>query len=536
MNICYLTPSGRTDKIPPPLVRVKKRPDTDGRSTISAFEYSRLPASEKAGFLLAHEKGFYIRKWSPSDTRRETAHRLVEASKSPTRENDAIELEISKQKFLKKYAFDVKKYESVNAKTGEVSEFGREAIDLDIGKQITPHGVAGCSTVIQFREWADEWRVRTQVEATSGSLPPAQEGARISEMLSQRGAKKIAEACEFMSLKKGGFKTFVTGTFNEATRKKIELGETTIQREVSRCMDALQKMYQRGWQTQAGESVPGCGEGLSYCWVVEIPYNENGEPNPHVHMLLGWSVPYRLFADWSQRIERIWGNGYFHLEKIKDCACAGAYMAKAAGYLTKSEGTDTQGRVRGNRYGISESARAPDWVTIGKSQLHAMGQIIADVYDHLTIKYGAQYRERKQLKETLDRTPKENKWSREQIGKRLQEVREQLKTLPIRCNKYQVILKGREAASAFICWAKGEKIQRDWLPELPVELAWQEGRMPTAADSQYFRKLREKFQWLKRKRHSFTDEMCAFFVDQWERFKDEAFSGWSEYESLDLCQ
>lgn len=522
MNICYLTPSDRTDKIPPPLLRRQKRLDVDGRNTISVNEFARLPASEKAGFLLAHEKGFYIRRWSQDEQRREAAHRLVEASKSPTSIDDVLQREKNRFNFL----FNQSNRAHILYPENAIADFEKQ-------KQVTPHKTAGCSTVIEFREWADEWRVRTQVEATSGTLPPSKEGPRISELLSGRGAKKIAESCEYMSLKKGGFKTFVTGTFNEETRKKIELGETTIQREVSRCMDALQKMYQRGWTKENGENVSGHSEGLDYCWVVEIPVNESGENNPHVHMLLGWSVPYRHFAEWAARIERIWGNGYFHLEKIKDCTCAGAYMAKAAGYLTKAQGDDGQGLVRGNRYGISKTARAPDWVTIGKAQLHSMGQIIADVYDHLTMVHGPKYKLRKHLNEQLALVPKTAKWTREQIGKKLEAVRTELKKIPIRCNKYQIILKGQTIAGLFFTWAKGEKVSRpDWLPDLPKDLAWDEGAKPVAADSHYFRKLKTRFQWLKKIRHSFTNEMCAFFVDQWESFKNEALSGWSEYEAV----
>jgi hypothetical protein len=522
--------------------------------TYLAFENSPL---FKSGFFTLEERAKNARDFAFKQAKRagsrEAATRLVKASRSPTTIESIFKRE--KARFESSFRLDNSDHILFNENI---------AVDVEPQKQITPHGQVGCSTVVQYREWADEWRVRTQVDATSGTVPDAQTGARITELLSNHGAKKIAESCEFMSLKKGGYKTFVTGTFDETTRKMIEAGETTIQREVSRSMDALQKMYQRGWTTSKGEKVEGVepeyeyytarnGEqkrkllnGLSYCWVVEIPKNENGDNNPHVHMLLGWRIPRRLFADWSGRIERIWKNGYFHLEKIKDCLCAGAYMAKAAGYMTKGNGDDSQGQVRGNRYGISDSARAPDWVTIGKSQLHTMGQLIADVYDHLTIKHGSKYRARKQLKEQLDATPKTEKKTREEIGKKLQEVREQIKSIPVRCNKYQIILKGREAASAFIGWAKGEKIARDWLPDVvPKELAWSEGDMPTAKDSHFFRRLAKRLKvinrgFIDRKRMRLaainTDEILAFFAERWEGFKNEAFGGWSEYETLDLCQ
>lgn len=493
-------------------------------------EFLKLPFNKNGSFFSCYEKRAALGVLRPlTDAEREARLRLVEASKSPTHENDAIEHAIARQKFLKNYSAPELVPFNIDFSTGEKIPVN-PGQDFEPQKLITPHGQVGCATIVQFREWSDEWRIRTEAMGTVGSAPPSQSGERISELLSQRGAKKIAESCEYMSLKKGGYKTFVTGTFNTEVRAKIASGETTIQREVSRCMDAMQKMYQRGWVTPEGENIPGHSEGLCYCWVVEIPKDENGGDNPHVHLLLGWSVPYRLFAAWSARIERIWGNGYFHLEKIKDCACAGAYMAKAAGYLSKGAGDDTQGKVRGNRYGISDPARAPDWVTYGKSQLHTMGQIIADVYDHLTLKYGADYRERKTLKNQLDAISKDNKALRQKIGERLEKVRAKLKALPIRCNKYQVILKGRTVAGTFITWAKGEKVTRpDWLPELPAELSWQEGRQPTAADSHYFRKLREKFQQLKRRRHAWTDCMLSGLVEQWEELKNAALSGWDEY-------
>lgn len=463
-----------------------------------------------------------------SEARHEVPHRLVKAPKSPTTPERQLERAFARHQFL----FESKKLQHCAPEP-------LPPVEVEPKPVVTPKGQTGCSTVIQYRDWSDEWRIRTQVE-TANNLPPQVDGERITEMLSQRGAKKIAESCEYMSLKKGGFKTFVTGTFNEATRARIAANETTIQREVSRCMDAMQKMYRRGWTTEEGERVPGHAEGLSYCWVVEVPKNEQGEENPHVHMLLGWAVPFAQFRNWAARIEGIWGNGYFHMEKIKDCRCAGAYMAKALGYMTKGQ-EGSQGKVRGNRYGISEPARAPDWVTIGKKQLHAMGQIIADVYDHITQKYGADYRERKQLNKKLGATPKNAKATRYKIGKRLQAVRDKLSLLPIRCNKYQVILKGEGAQRTFLSWALGDSNEPpEWLPELPRELAWEPAYTPEAKDGHYWRNLdkayqhrKRQFQEMKQRRHAVTDEVCAWIVEQAEQFNGAADSAWAEYADLD---
>lgn len=453
--------------------------------------------------------------------RRESALRLVEASKSPT---DQKEAEITRQSALYRQKFNLLK---------SVECAPREAVELDALPKVSAPGQAGCSAVIEYREWAQEWRIRTQVEAAN-TTPPELDGPRVSEMLSHRGARKIAESCEFMSKVRGGYKTFVTGTFDESTRGKIATGETTIQREVSRCMDALQKMYSRGWtDKKTGDRVPGHDGGLAYCWVVEVPKNENGEDNPHVHILLGWRVEYRNFEGWAARLESVWGNGYFHLEKIKDCTCAGAYMAKAAGYMTKGE-DGQQGQVKGNRYGISAAARAPDWVTLSRHQLHTMSQIIADIYDHLTVKHGAAYRERKRLNRELESTPKTAKSARQRIGQRLQLVREQLNRLPVRANKYQLILKGQEAYSRFLFWAQGMHQQTAsrpaWLPELPDALRWSPGPAPAARDGLYWRKLKAAFQQLKRRRHAITNEIGAALVEQLQEMRDAALSAWEQYQ------
>lgn len=533
MTISFLTPSARTEKIPPPLLRRPARVGVlyDERHTLSINQFKFLPADKKAGFLLLPVEQVYVKKYTlPDEARREAAHRLVEAAKSPT----SPEIEFNRAMLRNKF-----KMNALRALHCISDGNPNPVVEVEQAKQVTPVGATGCSTVIQYREWAQEWRIRTQVDAGL-SMPPPAGGDRISELLSNRGAKKIAESCEYMSLKRGGYKTFVTGTFNEEIRKKIQSGETTIQREVSRTMDALQKMYARGWVTPEGEKIEGQSDGLAYCWVVEIPVNERGEENPHIHMLLGWRVAYRHFSAWAERIERIWGNGYFKLEKIKDCKCAGAYMAKAAGYITKAQGDTGQGVVRGNRYGISECARAPDWVVIGKAQLHSMGQIIADVYDHLTVKYGAEYRERKALNKKLADTPKTAKFTRQKIGERLQAVRESLNKVPVRCNKYQIILKGQTVAGLFLTWAKGEHLNSlpDWLPELPKELAWQEGWRPGLQDGHWFKSMQRQFQKLKRRRHAITDEIGAALVEQWQAVRNCALSAWEAWAGgcSDLCQ
>ncbi len=436
-------------------------------------------------------------------------HRLVKAPKSPTREN---ELETAYKKHVFFHRSNVIKYCEPSIESAVIQEHEFKRIK-------TPVNATGCKTIVEFRQWQEAWRIRTQVDCISGTLPPVQSGHRESVILTERGATKIAEACEYMHLKKGGFKTFVTGTFNQATRIKLNqvtyenLGEkitpegnaftalkwkpaTTIQKEVTRTMDALQKMYQRGWVKKDGSQVDGHSEGLPYLWVVEIPDNENGEPNPHIHLLLGWQVEYKDFPEWAERIENIWGNGYFHLEKIKDASCAGAYMAKAAGYLCKAQDKADQGKVLGNRYGISKTARAPAWVEVCHAQLQSMGQLIYDIYDHLTVKYGEHYRERKRLNNSLLNINKKQKGLRKKVGERLYKVRQILNNIPIRCNKYQLIVKGTTNAYKLFEWLKEPSSNitaPEWLPEKPEGWEWKSNPKPLAKNSQYFTALYKKF-------------------------------------------
>ncbi len=104
---------------------------------------------------------------------------------------------------------------------------------------------------------------------------------------------------------------------------------------------------------------------LDYMWVAEMPENEQGEKNPHVHVMMRWQVEQPVFRAWAERLEGIWKHGFAKLERIKTPQAASNYLLKAVGYLTKG-GDSGQGIIRGNRYGISASARAPKWECIGE--------------------------------------------------------------------------------------------------------------------------------------------------------------------------
>lgn len=365
----------------------------------------------------------------------------------------------------------------------------------------TPAGVVGAYTVIQFREWAEEYRVFTKVIGTVGTLPPDNCGPRITETLTVGAARKIAESCQYVAAAHGGYRTFLTLTLDESARERVSAGEATIQREVSRFFDGLQKMWSRGWvarceKTGREDAMPAGRGPLLYVWVVEVPDNAQGEPNPHVHVLLNWRVKRRHFRSWAARVESLWGQGFAHLEKIKDGAAAGSYMMKAAGYLCKAQGREDQGRVRGNRYGMSAAARAPAWVTLDEKQLHIMGALIADVHQRITERYGREYAERKHLKKVLDNTPKTEAKKRRAIGKRLERVRAYLAgAVPVVAGKYQILFKGQSAFEEFMRWARCDQPvtpYADWLPPKEAGEGWQPGARP---ESQWFARFKAVHYW-----------------------------------------
>jgi hypothetical protein len=385
---------------------------------------------------------------------------------------------------------------------------------------------AGMFTVIQYREWSDEYRIRTRVE-TSLLSPPLSEGARYSDMLSSRGARKITESCYYMANKQDGYKTFVTGTFEQKIRQEIQNGQTTIQREVSRTMNSMQKMFQRGWTDSAGNRICGHDEPLAYCWVVEIPKNDKGEENPHVHMMLNWRVDRQIFDDWSSHIESLWGNGFFHLEKIKDPLCAGSYMAKAAGYITKGSKQNNQGLVKGNRYGISKTARAPGWHIVTESELGVMGKLISEINEMCQSKYGDLYNARNQLKKSLDRCPKNNGNTRRSIGKKLQAIREKISDIPLVSSKYQLIIKGSKVFNWFLGWAIGA----GWSPNKRPSSRWLE----MFNISLRHRKNRRTLNRLKWVDHEWSQAVNDY--SNYEQFEEEEnlMYEWFNYSS-EYCQ
>jgi hypothetical protein len=277
----------------------------------------------------------------------------------------------------------------------------------------------------------------------------------------------------------------------------------SVQKEASRFFEAANKMYQRGWQYQndQSETVKVAGsrkcvakkrtaskgdqfdtvatpikfepEPLAYLWVAENPDRidtETGEylgENPHLHIMMKWRVDHRHFEAWAARLEKLWGHGFAHLEKIKDPQKAGSYVAKAAGYLSKAQGKTDQGDIRGNRHGISARARAPGWIETERHQVGMMGWLIAEAHELWSEKHGEKIQRREKLKRQLEAT--NDPGQRQKIGKILESIRKEIEPLP-RISKYAALFKSEGQKDQFVRWARGkgweEKSQCSlWLTE-----------------------------------------------------------------------
>ncbi len=249
---------------------------------------------------------------------------------------------------------------------------------------------------VMHREWSKQFRVGVFVQPSVCDAPESNVGERFSESLTKRAVSKIFESAAYVAAVRNGFTTFLTLTFTKEQREKLfcangEVPETIIGKEVSRFLDSAKKVHQRGmkncYQTDnKGQvlellepiDIQANSDEFDYIWVAECPPNKDGEPNPHVHILLRWNVPRPLFRAWAARLEKLWGNGFATLERIKHKDAAGKYIIKAVGYAAKGKNAD-QGLIRGNRYNIAKCSRALPWECIASFEAEHMGAIIAEL-------------------------------------------------------------------------------------------------------------------------------------------------------------
>jgi len=201
--------------------------------------------------------------------------------------------------------------------------------------------------------------------------PPDNSGSRITTSLSRRGAKTIRGAVYLADKEHGGMGTFITATFDLKARERLASSETTMGGEIRHFLDAWRSRYRK-----KGKKPP------LFIWVAENPNNSN----PHVHILTNDAVAYRHFRMWARGLEKLWGNGMVHLEKIKYSPAAARYLLKAIGYLAK--GADgTQGEVIGQRYGISREIVPREYI----DYIHAGTEGIIAYRKMLTESYGQKF-------------------------------------------------------------------------------------------------------------------------------------------------
>ncbi|KPW04940.1 hypothetical protein [Pseudoalteromonas sp. P1-8] len=156
---------------------------------------------------------------------------------------------------------------------------------------------------------------------------------------------------------------------------------------------------------------------FDYLWVAEAPAKKHGskiyewngekheiecigEQNYHAHVLMRWNVEPVYFHEWASRIERLWGQGFVTIERIRNAKAAATYLLKALGYMTKgAEGS--QGEIRGNRYNISKYARAEAWENCATHEAQHMYGLIQEYMQGLEEKARRRASKQYELKATI---------------------------------------------------------------------------------------------------------------------------------------
>ncbi len=253
--------------------------------------------------------------------------------------------------------------------------------------------------------------------------------------------------------------------------------QSSVQREVSRFFDGIKKMRLRGWipEYRRGRKIvnrkegpytpiefntpkiklPGSEENITpfcYLWVAENPKNKQGEDNIHVHLLMNWDIPYRLFSCWAKRLERLWGQGYVHLERIKDTKCSAYYLSKAAQYLSKASKANDQGLIRGNRYAISKHARAPGWESVGKYSANGLGYLIMLAKVKHQDKYGLLSATRRQIIEEIKAEDDKKTRKSNRLKSIAHHIGGRIKSISSVFGRYNCVFKGEKTFDMFVGW------------------------------------------------------------------------------------
>ncbi|MCG3758856.1 hypothetical protein EXA21_04705 [Vibrio cincinnatiensis] len=74
---------------------------------------------------------------------------------------------------------------------------------------------------LQTREWSQQTRLIQVIETPAEKAPAENSGDRFTEKLTARAVKNIFESGAYVAVKHGGFKTFLTLTFDEDRRRRV---------------------------------------------------------------------------------------------------------------------------------------------------------------------------------------------------------------------------------------------------------------------------------------------------------------------------
>lgn len=265
------------------------------------------------------------------------------------------------------------------------------------------------------------------------------------------------------------------------------------------------------------------GEPLRYCWVAENPKNETGQDNPHMHINLSWLVPREAFEAWANRLEGIWGQGFAHLERLRDATAAGAYLLKAAGYLRKGE-DGSQGWIIGNRYFVSREARAPKFQGVAVLPYEQFPLLLGRARDHQELKLAGLRMMRREARTAIKTATPAGKQKLIAKCKRWAKV---LDGRTIIAGQWQLLLKGASALGRFLSWAgafghaEAEGVE---LPTKPDTLRWSTDWMQNAHTTTWHAKKTEDVRNMWEGLTGWTRRLKSMpgllHDDEWEQLRE----------------
>lgn len=370
--------------------------------------------------------------------------------------------------------------------TGEV--FNESGIIPTISEAITePEKFAtrdsNAYSVLSYQAWSDTYKLRPVIEAKKRMKPTPQSGARCTLTLTPRGRLAIDQSARYLATRPGeGYTTMITLTLTPEARERTAYTITddgeiirpahSLQQEASRFFDAAKMLYKRGFRYGLFGKEEGRTDKLRYLWVAENPKNDQGEDNPHIHVLLSWEVPREAFQEWTRRLEKIWGQGFAHIERLRQPEAAGAYVLKAAKYVGGKEKGE-QGAIFGNRYFISADARAPGFDCVSIMECGQLPLLIAGAREHQddTLKNVRRVRKAARQQDAKKWVPHARKKGIKTVLKKCAALLEGRAIIP---GKWQILFKGMSALTRFIGWAaqRGEAPGCNLLPEKPNGIVW----------------------------------------------------------------